>query len=83
MLKKLVDEVYPNPTTRPKILGPAGFFDQKWFEDFLRASGPHVVDGLTHHIYNLGAGTSHTIKKVQDPSFLSKNINDFVCVKCV
>lgn len=55
-LKNVVDEVHPNPTTRPKVLGPAGFYDEKWFNTFLQTSGANVVDGLTHHIYNLGSG---------------------------
>ncbi|GFY82356.1 glucuronidase 2 [Actinidia rufa] len=72
-LKELVKELYPNITTRPKVLGPAGFYDEKWFNDFLQATGPGVVDGLTHHIYNLGAGVDSTlINKVQDPYFLDQ-----------
>ncbi|KAL9166077.1 hypothetical protein ABFS82_05G005600 [Erythranthe guttata] len=73
VLKKLVQELYPNPNTQPKILGPAGFYDKQWFDTFLRVSGPNVVDGLTHHIYNLGAGVDPTlINKIQDPNFLDQ-----------
>ena len=55
-LKKIVAKFYSNPATRPKVLGPAGFYDKQWFDAFLDATGPNVVDGVTHHIYNLGAG---------------------------
>ena len=53
---KIVEEVYPDPTNRPKILGPGGFFDKEWFRVFLQNTAPNVVYGVTHHIYNLGAG---------------------------
>ncbi|KAL8550254.1 hypothetical protein ACS0TY_008902 [Phlomoides rotata] len=73
VLKKLVQELYPDPFTQPKVLGPAGFYDKQWFNVFLQTSGPHVVDGLTHHIYNLGAGVDPSlINKIQDPNFLDQ-----------
>ncbi|GLT27586.1 hypothetical protein SLA2020_025730 [Shorea laevis] len=72
-LKKLIQEIYPDPEHQPKVMGPGGFFDEKWFTKFLEVTGPDVVDGLTHHIYNLGAGDdSHLIDKIQDPFYLSQ-----------
>ncbi|CAN4122103.1 unnamed protein product [Withania somnifera] len=77
-LKKLVAHMYPNPENRPKILAPGGFYDEKWFNEFLLATGPGVVDGLTHHIYNLGAGVDPTlIDKLQDPFYLSRVAQTF------
>ncbi|CAK9142394.1 unnamed protein product [Ilex paraguariensis] len=77
-LKNLVKEVYPDPKDQPKVLGPAGFYDEKWFNTFLQVSGPGVVDGLTHHVYNLGAGVdSNLINKVQDPFFLDQIAQTF------
>lgn len=64
-LKELVKELYPDPSTQPKVLGPAGFYDEKWFNEFLQATGPGVVDGLTHHIYNLGAGTYYKAVQIR------------------
>lgn len=49
-----MEELYAN--SQPEVLGAAGFYDEKWFNTFLQVSGPGIVDGLTHHIYNLGAG---------------------------
>ncbi|XP_038678937.1 heparanase-like protein 2 [Tripterygium wilfordii] len=72
-LKKLVQELYPDPSTQPKVLGPAGFFDEKWFKTFLQITGPNVVDAVTQHIYNLGAGVDKDlIYRIQDPFFLSQ-----------
>ncbi|VFQ71024.1 unnamed protein product [Cuscuta campestris] len=77
-LKKVVEEIHPNPSTRPKVLGPGGFYDEKWFNTFLQTSGPNVVDGLTHHIYNLGSGDDKTlINKVQDPYYLDQVAQTF------
>lgn len=38
------------------MLGPGGFYGKEWFDSFLMNVGRGVVDGVTHHTYNLGAG---------------------------
>ncbi|KAL1150674.1 hypothetical protein V6Z11_A10G279800 [Gossypium hirsutum] len=77
-LKNLVKEMYPNPKTQPKILGPGGFYDKKWFNTFLDASGHDVIDGVTHHIYNLGPGNNpDVVRRVQDPFFLTQIAQTF------
>ncbi|XP_030484716.2 heparanase-like protein 2 isoform X1 [Cannabis sativa] len=73
VLKNLLRELYPIASTRPKVLGPAGFYDEKWFSTFLETTGPGIVDGVTHHIYNLGAGVDPgVINRIQDPVYLDK-----------
>ncbi|KAM5567340.1 heparanase-like protein 2 [Rosa sericea] len=78
-LKQLVTELFPDGK-QPKVLGPGGFYEKKWFNDFLQATGPGVLDGVTHHTYDLGAGVDPTlITKVQDPFYLdhsSQTYND-------
>ncbi|CAK7326172.1 unnamed protein product [Dovyalis caffra] len=77
-LKEILKDLYPDRQTQPKLLGPAGFFESEWFKTFLEVSGPQVVDGVTHHIYNLGAGVDKTlINKVQDPYFLDEIAETF------
>ncbi|CAH9119824.1 unnamed protein product [Cuscuta europaea] len=72
-LKKLVEEIHPNPTTRPKILGPGGFYEEKWFNTFLQTASPNVIEALTHHVYNLGSGDDkNLINKIQDPYYLDQ-----------
>ncbi|PPS18633.1 hypothetical protein GOBAR_AA01935 [Gossypium barbadense] len=62
-LKNLVKEMYPNPKTQPKVLGPGGH---------------DIIDGVTHHIYNLGPGNNpDVVRRVQDPFFLTQIAQTF------
>nr|KJB33611.1 hypothetical protein B456_006G021700 [Gossypium raimondii] len=73
VLKNLVKELHLDPKTQPKVLGPSGYYDEKWFNSFLEVSRQEVVDGVTHHIYNLGPGDDpNMITKIQDPSYLNQ-----------
>ncbi|GMI63506.1 glucuronidase 1 [Hibiscus trionum] len=73
VLKNLVKELYAHPETEPKVLGQGGFYEEKWFNTFLEVSGQGIVDGLTHHICNLGPGDDPNImNKVLDPSYLNQ-----------
>ncbi|KAK6242669.1 hypothetical protein SCA6_008058, partial [Theobroma cacao] len=77
-LKNLVRELYPDPKTQPKILGPGGFYEEEWFKTFLKVTGQDVLDGTTHHIYNLGPGNDpNLITKIQDPFYLSQIAQTF------
>ncbi|MQL84038.1 hypothetical protein Taro_016540 [Colocasia esculenta] len=72
-LRQLLGRLYQNSTAAPKLLAPGGFFEREWFAQFLQTSGPGVVDGITHHIYNLGAGNDPSlIDRIQNPSYLSR-----------
>ncbi|GMI94489.1 glucuronidase 1 [Hibiscus trionum] len=52
---------------------PGGFYEEKWFNTFLEVSGQGIVDGLTHHIYNLGPGDDpNMMNKILDPSYLNQ-----------
>ncbi|TYH00955.1 hypothetical protein ES288_A09G018600v1 [Gossypium darwinii] len=73
VLKNLVKELHREPKTQPKVLGPSGYYDVKWFNSFLKVSGHDFFDGVTHHIYNLGPGDDpNMITKIQDPSYLNQ-----------
>ncbi|KAG8482455.1 hypothetical protein CXB51_024475 [Gossypium anomalum] len=67
VLKSMVKELHPNPTTQPKVLGLVAFMTRN---EVLRQG---VVDRVTHHIYNLGPGDDlNLITKIQDPSYLNQ-----------
>ncbi|XP_042516627.1 heparanase-like protein 2 [Macadamia integrifolia] len=82
ILRNLVDELYKNATTKPRIMGPGGFYDGTWFKTLLQVSGPNVVDVVTHHIYNLGPGKDlNLIYKIQDPFFLNQVAQTYKDIK--
>lgn len=55
-LKDVMNELYKNSTLKPSLVAPGGFFEQEWYTKLLEVSGPSVINAMTHHIYNLGAG---------------------------
>ncbi|KAG9153276.1 hypothetical protein Leryth_024092 [Lithospermum erythrorhizon] len=72
-LNAIIEELYKNVNPKPLVLAPGGFYDKEWFTKFLKASGPRIVDAMTHHIYNLGAGNDHNlVNKILNPQHLSK-----------
>ncbi|XXG55650.1 hypothetical protein AAC387_Pa03g3270 [Persea americana] len=77
-LKILVTELYENSTVQPKVSGPSGFFDRKWFADFLGATDTNFVDIVSHHIYNLGQGDDpNLVEKMQDPFVLDSTAQTY------
>lgn len=55
-LKDIIKDLYKNSDVKPLLVAPGGFYNQQWFAKFLQVSGSGIVNILTHHIYNLGAG---------------------------
>lgn len=77
-LNAIIEELYEKVHPKPLLLAPGGFYDKEWFTKFLKVSGPHVVDVMTHHVYNLGAGNDHNlVNKILNPEHLSKISNTF------
>ncbi|KAK1263807.1 Heparanase-like protein 1 [Acorus gramineus] len=78
-LKAMLDDLYVNNSNKkPSVVAPGGFFDQQWYGELLRVSGPSVVGAISHHIYNLGAGVDPSvIDRILDPSHLGRSAETF------
>ncbi|CAN6441474.1 unnamed protein product [Victoria cruziana] len=77
-LRAVLKDLYQNSSKIPLVLAPGGFFDKQWYSQLLENSGPQVLDVLTHHIYNLGAGVDPDLKsKILNPFYLSEIAQTF------
>ena len=63
-LREIIDRLYNNSQQKPLIVAPGAFFDEAWYDEFVRKTGPKVVDVLTHHIYNMGAGLTNVLTTI-------------------
>lgn len=57
-LKWIIDDIYKGFLVKPLVLAPGGFFDATWFAELVNKTKPNSLDVLTHHIYNLGPGST-------------------------
>lgn len=72
-LKDVVNNLYKNSDLKPSLVAPGGFFDKQWYAKLLQVTGSGIVNFVTHHIYNLGAGMDpNLVNKILDPHYLSK-----------
>ncbi|CAL5372313.1 unnamed protein product [Camellia sinensis] len=72
-LKTIINKLYKNFRPKPLLVAPGGFYDKEWYNKLLQDSGSLVINAMTHHIYNLGAGVDHDlVSKILDPNHLSK-----------
>ncbi|GMP33367.1 hypothetical protein CsSME_00006718 [Camellia sinensis var. sinensis] len=55
-LKTIINKLYKNFRPKPLLVAPGGFYDKEWYNKLLQDSGSLVINAMTHHIYNLGAG---------------------------
>ncbi|CAN7080709.1 unnamed protein product [Brassica oleracea var. botrytis] len=75
VLKDVIKNVYKSSRTKPLLLAPGGFYEEKWYSELFRLSGPGVLDVMTHHIYNLGPGNDpKLVSRILDPKYLSGSV---------
>ncbi|KAI3709387.1 hypothetical protein L2E82_39149 [Cichorium intybus] len=69
-LGNMVHRLYKGIKPKPLIIAPGGFYDPKWFKDFLDNTS-NSLNAISHHIYNLGSGVDKNLTaKILDPSYL-------------
>ncbi|XP_038997203.1 heparanase-like protein 1 [Hibiscus syriacus] len=72
-LKKIINELYEGSQSKPSLVAPGGFFEEEWFVKLLLTSGSRVLDFMSHHMYNLGAGVDpKLVSKILNPDHLNK-----------
>ncbi|EFJ07718.1 hypothetical protein SELMODRAFT_133100 [Selaginella moellendorffii] len=77
-LREIIDGIYGDQIDRPMVVAPDGFFVAAWYQQLLQSTGPRVLDAVTRHIYNLGAGVDrHLIQKILSPTYLSQEAGAF------
>ncbi|KAL3691381.1 hypothetical protein R1sor_005032 [Riccia sorocarpa] len=72
-LRNIIDKLYRHSILKPSLVAPDVYYelDTPELPELLIASGEGVIDAITRHVYNLGAGvvsTSHMISNVLNPS---------------
>lgn len=76
-LQSIINDLYGD-SRKPLVVAPGGFYDQKWFAQLLDVSGPNVLNAMTHHIYNLGAGNDPQVpNRILNPKYLSGTSDTF------
>ncbi|VVA34923.1 PREDICTED: heparanase [Prunus dulcis] len=70
-LKHIINQLYNKSRTKPALVAPGGFYDQGWFAKLLQVSGSGIVNVITQHMYNLGAGVDpKLVSRILNPGYL-------------
>lgn len=77
VLHNLIQDIYKETSLKPLTIGPGGFFDAGWFQQYIAITNGSL-NAITHHIYNLGPGSDeHLMDRILNPSILDSGGDDF------
>lgn len=77
VLHNLIQDIYKETSLKPLTIGPGGFFDAGWFQQYITKTNGSL-NAITHHIYNLGPGSDeHLMDRILNPSILDSGGDDF------
>ncbi|KAK6916186.1 Glycoside hydrolase, family 79 [Dillenia turbinata] len=54
VLKEILAELYPDAPTRPKVVGPGGYYNKEGFDRYLQASGPNTYEDVLRSVKEYG-----------------------------
>lgn len=76
-LRDIINDLYKSFDSKPSLVAPGGFFEPEWYAKLLQVSGSNVVNVITHHIYNLGAGKLMQYPKTNGSIWFCSTIHCF------
>ncbi|KAG7594794.1 Glycoside hydrolase superfamily [Arabidopsis thaliana x Arabidopsis arenosa] len=84
VLKDVIKNAYKDSRSKPLVVAPGGFYEEKWYSELLRLTGPGVLDVLTPDSSYIQSwcrwNDPKLVNRILDPNYLSGITGIFVNV---